>query len=289
MGTRQTNRDEQLRNLFEDLHGRFHRAEFLARDPLLFAHRFRAREDREVVALLGAAFASGNIKAIMAVMESLLAVLGPRPANWLRERDPADLRGCFSGTYHRWVRPEDIEVLLALLGGVLREHRSLGALWRRLDDPSEDTVLPTLARFVEAIRAMPVEPLASRVREARRADGKASQLASIESILLTSPERGSACKRMNLFLRWVVRPDDGVDLGLWTSFVSPARLVMPVDVYVLRLCRRLRLTRRRLPDLKAASEITARLRRLCPEDPCRYDFSMVRLGTEPAEATGPQS
>lgn len=262
----------------EELYAKYHRAEFLGTDPLQLAHRYADPADREVMALIAAAFASGNIKAILAVLESVASAMGPRPAEWLRSNSPVQLRGALAGVRHRWVRESDAEIFLALIGAALRRHGSLGALWQSVDDPAEPTTQPALARFVAAILAEDVAPLVSRRREVRRADGSVSDLAPVESILLTSPDGGSACKRMNLFLRWVARPADGVDLGLWTSFLSPARLVMPVDVHVMRACRAWRLTTRRQPDLKAALEITAKLRKLCPEDPCRYDFSMVREG-----------
>lgn len=272
---------ERTRALLESFHAQYHRPEFLVTDPLQVAHRYPTAEDREVVALLAAAFASGNIKSILAVLEALLAVLGPRPAQWLADLPPQALRGRFAGIRHRWVREEDIERLMALLGEAIRRHGSLGGLWRGVDNPAEETTLPALGRFVESILAMPTEPLGPpRVRQVVRESGAITDLPPIESILLTSPAGGSACKRMNLFLRWVVRPADGVDLGLWTPFVSPARLVMPVDVHVLRQSTKLGLTTRRVPDCRTALEITAEMRRFSPEDPTRYDFALVRAGID---------
>ncbi|MEO8377306.1 MAG: TIGR02757 family protein [Candidatus Sumerlaeota bacterium] len=269
-------RDEQLHRLFEQLYVKYHRADFLPGDPLHFAHRFVHGEDREIAALLAAAFASGNIKSILAVLDQFQRIMGTSPAKWLREHEPRELRGAAKNVYHRWVQPQDVEVLLAMLGSALRQHGSLGNLWRVLDDDEEETVLPTLTKFVDAIQSQPIAPLAVRART----NAKSHTLPSITSILLTSPSRGSACKRMNLFLRWMVRPNDGVDLGLWSSFVSSSRLVMPVDVHVLRLARKLRLTRRTVADQRAAEEITRRMRRISPDDPCRYDFSIIRAGIE---------
>ncbi|CAN5284983.1 TIGR02757 family protein [soil metagenome] len=273
-------KQSELRTYLEVAYARYHRAEFLSLDPLQMAHRYERAEDREVAALIAAAFASGNIKAILAALEGVMGAMGSRPAKWLRDQSPKDLRGAFSGVRHRWVMEQDIEVLMALLGETLRRHGTLGRLWREVDDAKEEDACAALGRFVDAIVAMPIGELSRRNREVRRADGRVTTLAPIDSILLTSPARGSACKRMNLFLRWVARPDDGVDLGLWTEFLSPARLTMPVDTHVLRISRRLRLTKRKLADMRAAQEITARLRKISPEDPCRYDFSFVRMGVE---------
>ncbi len=273
-------RELEKRAFLEQLYEQFHRPEYLAGDPLVMAHRYDRPEDQEVAALISAAFAFGTIKAILGLLETLMGQLGPRPAEWLKERRPGDLRGALAGLYYRTAREEDIEVFLALLGEALRRHGSLGMLWRAVDHPSETTAMPALARFTGAIQELPVAPLVARRRQMQRAGGKVSGLASIHTILLASPARGSACKRMNLFLRWVSRPADGIDLGLWTDFLSPARLVMPIDTHVFRICRHLGLTKRKSPDLRTAEEITARLKRLNPEDPTRYDFALVRAGIE---------
>jgi len=269
-----------LRRLLDELHARYHRPDLLGTDPLCLVHRYRNPEDQEVVGLLAAAFASGNIKSIIAALERILAVLGPSPATWLRETPPEALRGRFPGFVHRWVQDRDLEILCAHLGGALRRHGSLGALWRAVDDPADPDTREGLARFVEAILAEPVAPLEPRTRSVERSDGGTHALRSVETILLTNPRNGSACKRMHLFLRWMARPADGIDLGLWTSFLAPSRLLIPVDTHVLKQSRRLRLTTEKQPTAKAALAISSKLRRLHAEDPIRYDFALVRAGIE---------
>jgi uncharacterized protein (TIGR02757 family) len=273
-----TKRDQQLVEKLEAWHRVYHDPRHLGGDPLQFAHRYTKDADREVVALISAGLASGNIKAILAVLERILDVLGDSPARWLAGREAGDMQGMFAGIQHRWVRDRDIELLMALLGAALRRHGSLGNLWRACDDGDDATIYPALGRFVEDILAGDRGPLESRPRQIHRADGTVSDLATIESIILTSPEKGSACKRMVLFLRWMVRPADGIDMGLWTDHTSPSRLVMPLDVHVMRIAQSLKLTRRPQPSRRAAEEVTAAFRRLCPGDPCRWDFCLVRAG-----------
>lgn len=270
--------EQKLFHRLEQWRARYHDPAHLAGDPLLFPHRYTEAADREVVALLAAAFASGNIRAILDTLERLLDVMGDHPARWLADREPADLYGLFPGIGHRWVRERDVELLLALLGSTLRRHGSLGALWQGCDDGGGETVFPALEKFVTEILAADRGGLPSRERTARRTDGRLAPLAPVETILLTSPAKGSACKRMALFLRWMIRPPDGIDLGLWTHHTAPARLVMPLDVHVMRIAQVLGMTRRPQPSRRAAEEITARFRGLCPEDPCRWDFSLVRVG-----------
>lgn len=271
-------RDQRIFDQLEQWRSLYHHPGFLEGDPLRFAHRYRSPVDQEVVALISAAFAAGNIKAINAALEEIFAVLGSHPADWLMEQKPSDLAGKFNGVGYRWVRPLDIEILMALLGDALRRHGSLGALWEASDDGAAPTIFPALERFVGRILDGDRGGLVSRTREASRADGSRTPLAPVETILLTSPAKGSACKRMALFLRWVIRPADGIDLGLWSHHTSAARLVMPLDVHVMRIARDLKLTRRQTPSRKAAEEVTGAFRRLCPDDPCRWDFCLVRAG-----------
>ena len=145
--------------------------------------------------------------------------------------------------------------MLAAVGSAMREHGSLGALFRRRLDASDADTMPAAARFVEFLRC--------------RSGG-------FRQCLLPSPESGSACKRLNLFLRWMVRAD-AVDTGLWRD-VPPSMLVVPLDTHLFRISKRFGLTSRSSADLKTAREITGGFRRISPEDPVKYDFALTRLG-----------
>ncbi len=214
-------------------------------DPVRFPRRYRDPRDAEVAGLLAATLAFGNVKAIGASVERVLAALGRSPARAAREV-AAGRRRLPAGLYHRWLKGPQIAALVAAAGGALERAGSLEAAFMAGYGAGDD-IGPALERFVEALGAPPGFP---------------------------SPAGGSACKRPCLLLRWMVRPDDGVDLGLWRG-VDPARLVVPLDVHVARAARRLRLTRRRTPDWKMALEVTAALRRHDPRDPLRFDFDMV--------------
>jgi len=264
------------RALLDGLYARFHKAEFLESDPLAFAHAYAKPRDREVVALIAASFAFGNVKALKAAVADVLKPLGKSPARVVAENDAADWKRCYRGFTYRWVTGPDVRVYLSWIGEALRRHGTLGMLWATLDDPREPTVLPTLARFTEALGNMPAGGLTTRKRTIRRPGGEPSALPSGARLLLTSPAGKSACKRMNLFLRWVCRPDDGIDLGLWD--VDTSRLVMPVDTHILQAATMLGFTERTTADLRTALEITHHLRLIAPADPCRYDFALTRPG-----------
>jgi uncharacterized protein (TIGR02757 family) len=234
---------------------------FLASDPLGRVLGFPDPDDREIGGFLAAALAYGNVKQILANLDDLFARMEGRPAAFIRGFTPARDAPALAGFRHRWTSGEDLAALCALLSPALAEHGSLGSLFGRCRRSGEPTVREPLGRFVEALLAYaPALPRVARVRT-----------------LLPSPASGSACKRMNLFLRWMVRNGDGIDCGLWRG-VPPSALVIPLDTHVARISGFLGLTQRKTPDWRMAEEITGSLRRLDPADPVKYDFALSRLG-----------
>jgi uncharacterized protein (TIGR02757 family) len=229
----------------------------IANDPLQFPRRFTDPADQEVVALLAALLAWGRVEQIAKVLERLLARLGPHPAETLRSAKT--FRRLVGDTLHRTATSADIASLLQLIAKSLRTHGSLRALFCQGHRADDETILPALTRFVDVLSG-----------------GDTGMTRGLRH-LLARPERGSACKRWMLFLRWVVRPADGVDLGIWPE-VSPRQLVIPLDTHIQRIARNLHLTQRRDGSLRTALEITAALRRWRPDDPVGCDFALTRLG-----------
>jgi len=243
------------------------RSRRLDSDPLAFAHRFRDPADREVVAFLAASLAFGRVASIQASIARVLAALGPRPAAFLEAWDERPIAG-LEYFVHRWVTGEDVEEFLRMVKRARHAHGSLGALFAagdrdfREENEGSDYVA-ALSSFYRNLRAL------SRRRDA---------LSRGVRFLLPSPAGGSACKRSHLFLRWMIRTE-GFDLGLWTGGrFTPARLLLPMDVHVHRISRRIGLTRRKTADLTASREATGWLRLLNPEDPVVYDWPLSRLG-----------
>ncbi len=254
-----TSRAEALRPELERLFESFGPA-WREKDPVRYAHRPTCAADREVTAFLAATLAFGQVKAIFRTLDGFFASLGPAPADTIRESSPRALAALVRGFRHRWVGDDDLARFLRALRAILREDGSIEAAFMEGDDPSAPTIQAGL------------EALAARFRATEGAGS-----ARVAKFLLPAPSSGSACKRANLFLRWVVRPADGLDLGLWTT-VDRRRLIIPLDVHVAFHGRVLGLTRRRQNDWKAACEVTAALRELDPDDPVRYDFSLCHLG-----------
>jgi uncharacterized protein (TIGR02757 family) len=245
-----------------------------ASDPVAFVHRQRAREDREIVALVAASCAFGNVKAIRGKLGELLDRVGPRPAR--AADDPAALAARLVGWKHRVFRGEDLAKLMIGARRAQRSAGSLGALFerelarvdaRQPDAEPEARVREALACFCDRVRAEGGLPRAGEPDPSGRR-GPAH--------LLSDARAGSGAKRLLLFLRWMVRPSDGIDLGLWS--VPAARLVIPVDVHIHKLARNLGLTRRRDLSWTTSVEITRALGRFDRSDPTRYDFSLCHMG-----------
>jgi len=262
---RTTVRSVEMVRRLEELYRGFDHADS-ASDPVHIVRRFRSPEDREVVGFCAAALAFGRVASVLQSIESLLAVMGPRPAEFVRRFDPVRHGAPMQPLVHRWIRGRDLVALLLILQRMLREHGSIEGFFLAGDDPSAADISAALDSF--STRAL--------ATELTRAYGRRPPARLGVCYFFPRPSAGSACKRLNLFLRWMVR-QDAVDLGVWTK-VSPSRLIVPLDTHVIRLGHCLRLTRYTSPGWKMAAEITASLRKLDDADPVRYDFSLCHVG-----------
>jgi uncharacterized protein (TIGR02757 family) len=233
----------------------YDRAGHVQRDPISFVHASTRDEDREVVGLLASSLAFGNVKAVRRSIVRVLEVLGPHPASAIETTSERALARKLRGFVHRTWTGVDIARLLARAAQLRRSEGSLGSAFAtRLDDAG--ALREGLARFADALRG-PTESRSLRH-------------------LVPDPRAGSACKRLILYLRWMVRPADGIDLGLWP--VDPSRLIVPVDTHIQRIAHNLGLTTRTDASWRTAEEITASLRVFDPNDPVKYDFALCHLG-----------
>jgi uncharacterized protein (TIGR02757 family) len=235
-----------------------------ALDPVQIVRRYPRVDDREIVAFVAAGLAFGRVASVMASVEAVCRVLGERPAAFVRAFDPARDRALFAGIVHRWTRGDDIAALIYILQHLIREHGSLEAAFGAGLDTSHPDVEAAIESFSSRARAVDLAPVYGRRRKNPGAH-----------YFFTRPSTGSACKRMNLFLRWMAR-HDGVDPGGWSG-LPPRQLVVPLDTHTIRMGKCLRLTRRASPGWKMAAEITAALRVHDAGDPVRYDFALCHL------------
>ena len=236
-----------------------------ATDPIQIVRRFTAPEDREVVGFCAAALAFGRVASVLQSIERLLAIMGDRPAAYVRRFDPRDEAPRFAGFVHRWTRGVDLVALLWILRQMFDRAGSIEGYFLAGYDASAEDVGPAL------------DSLSSRALslDIRAAYGRLPRTPGV-CYFFPRPSAGRGCKRLNLFLRWMVR-HDALDLGVWTR-VASSSLVVPLDTHVIRVGRCLRLTRYTSPGWPMAREITASLRRLDPVDPVKYDFALCHLG-----------
>jgi uncharacterized protein (TIGR02757 family) len=256
---------EATRGRLEELYRTFDHVTS-ASDPVHIVRRYPEPADREVVGFCAAALAFGRVASVLQSIESLLAVIGPHPAAFVRRFEPARHRARIEPLVHRWIRGRDLVALLLILQRMLEESGSIERFFLDGDDAARPDVSEALDSFSR--RALETDLSVVYGRRPSRRPGVC--------YFFPRPSAGSACKRLNLFLRWMVRRD-AIDLGVWTH-VPAARLIVPLDTHVIRLGRCLRLTRYTSPGWKMAAEITAALRAMDPEDPVRYDFSLCHIG-----------
>jgi uncharacterized protein (TIGR02757 family) len=244
-------------------------AETVGTDPIVFPRRYAADADREVVGWIATAFAYGQVPTIQASVGRILAALGPSPASAIdRIADFRALsRGGLAGFRHRFHGARDTAALLYAIARARSEAGSVRAFFEsELRDEDED-VAPLLSRVVGRILAFDWRPVLGTRRIPERSPVR---------FFFPDPADGSACKRWNLYLRWMVRRD-AVDFGIWSG-IPARRLVVPTDTHVHRIARRLGLTRRRAADWRAAREITDAFARFDPDDPVRFDYALCRIG-----------
>jgi uncharacterized protein (TIGR02757 family) len=235
-----------------------------AADPVQIVRRYPDPADREVVGFCAAALAFGRVASVIQSIERLMEVMGPAPAAFVRRFDPTRDGHAIKPLIHRWTRGDDLVALLIILQRMLRSG-SIENFFMEGVDPAAADMSGALESF--SARALAVD--------VRAAYGNRKCHPGV-AYFFPRPSSGSGCKRMNLFLRWMVR-NDGVDLGVWSA-IPAARLIVPLDTHVIRLGRCLKLTGYASPGWKMAAEITASLRALDPLDPVKYDFSLCHIG-----------
>ena len=248
----------------DGLYHNFNQADAIV-DPVNLVRRFTAPADREIAGFCAAALAFGRVASVNDSIETVFALMGPSPAAFTRAFNPRTHGAAFATFVHRWTRGPDIVALLWVLKQMLDRAGSIEGFFMEGDDPCAPDVGPALDRFCQRALALDV----------RDAYGRVPKRPGV-CYFFPQPSAGSACKRLNLFLRWMVRRD-AVDLGVWTH-LAPSRLVVPLDTHVIRLGQCLRLTRYRSAGWRMAADITASLRAIDPVDPVRFDFSICHVG-----------
>ena len=249
-------RAEELKSLLDEAVEAYNRPGFIEADPVSVPHRFQKLQDREIAGLLTATLAWGQRKTIISKSLDLMARMDNAPHDFLLRHEGDDLR-VVETFIHRTFNGVDARYFLEFLSWFYRNHGSLEEAFA--PGFAAGGARQALSDFHRMFFGLPQAPVRTRKH-------------------MPPPERDAACKRLNMFLRWMVRRDDkGVDFGCWTS-ISPALLICPLDMHVERVARKLGLLRGRMKGWETGEQLTARLRKFDPQDPVKYDFALFGLG-----------
>jgi uncharacterized protein (TIGR02757 family) len=247
----------RLKQLCDSLYRLYNKREYISPDPLELVVAYTDPIEREVAAFICASFAVGRVNCILSGLHALLERL-PCSLKELDRISYRDYRSIFQGFRYRFFGKDETAAFFGLISSLLRDYGSLGGFFRGQYRPADNHPADYIRRFLGALRErLPGDP----------------------GILLPKPDTKSACKRVNLFLRWMVR-SDAVDPGGW-DFIDRARLIIPLDTHMQRIGRSLGLLNRQQADMAAACELTERFKLISPEDPVKYDFCLSRFGIHP--------
>jgi uncharacterized protein (TIGR02757 family) len=256
--------EQELSSRLDGLYQDYNRTDS-ASDPVHRVRPFSGPADREIAGFCAAALAFGRVASVLNSIDTLFTLLGPHPAAFVRQFEPERAPAAMRAMVHRWIRGDDLVALLWILRQMLERSGSIEQFFLEGYNNADTDIGPALDSFSTRALALDI----------RRAYGRVPRRPGV-CYFFPRPSAGSACKRLNLFLRWMTRSDE-VDLGAW-SRVPASKLIVPLDTHVIRLGRCLRLTKYTSPGWRMAADVTASLRALQPDDPIRFDFSLCHVG-----------
>ncbi len=230
-------------------------------DPLEFLHRFKDPRDIEISGIISSTFAFGNIKQIISILEKLHKIMGQSPYDFVLNFNINKDRNKFNGIYHRFFTDNDIIALYAVLNEIISNYGSIKYMFLLYYFDKDNNLKNSISFFSQNIK--------QRLK-------KYSTLTQGLRFMFPDPLSGSACKRMNLFLRWMIRKDE-LDFGLWVEFL-PDKLVIPIDTHIAKISKQIGLTTLKTVSWRMAEEITNNLKKFDNKDPVKYDFALCHIG-----------
>lgn len=249
---------EELKNFLDKNVRKFNTPAFIENDPVLIPHRFQKKQDIEIAGLFAALLAWGQRVTIINKCTELLERMDNSPYDFVRNHSEADLKK-LAGFAHRTFNEIDVLYFVEALQKLYTDRNSLEFYFQV--SRHDRTIEKAIASFHESFFSLPDHPHRTKKH-------------------LPTPVRKSSCKRINMYLRWMVRRDNcGVDFGIWKK-ISPAQLICPLDVHVDRIARKFKLIKRKQTDWETALELTSNLRLFDPLDPVKYDFALFGIGVE---------
>jgi len=245
---------EKLKKKLDTLYNKYNRRRYVHPDPLEFLYSYKKIRDREIAGLIASSLAYGKVAQILKSTSFVLDQMNPSPYSFLNDSTDKSIYRTFKGFKHRFAGRSELVALLFGIKNVLARFGSLYACFLAGFSQNDKTVIPAMTSFSTQLTSGKNKP----------------------GHLIALPEKGSACKRMNLFLRWMVRKDR-VDPGGWEG-VPLSELIVPLDTHMHRISIAMNLTKRKQANMHTALEITSGFKKIVSEDPVKYDFALTRLG-----------
>ncbi len=239
----------------ERLYKTFNSRKWVHPDPLEYLYGYAEPADMEIVGFIASSLAYGRVAQILKSVGMVLRKMGPSPSDFIKNAVDSRLHELFAGFRHRFTTGEELSAMLLGIKRVLERYGSLNRCMLEGYRSEHDNIIPALSFFMKELTAFCGNSCNS---------------------LMPLPERGSACKRLHLFLRWMIRRDN-VDPGGWSG-IPASRLVIPLDTHMHRICGSIGFSNRNSADIKTALEITEAFRLVSPDDPVKFDFALTRLG-----------
>ena len=250
--------DKELKKYLDSLYSKYHK-KFSSKDPVWILHEFYDKKDIEIIGFITSCYTYGKVESINAFIRKLLNITGNKVHEFTSNYNEHKDKKYFEDMYYRFNSPEDLSILISKIRNVIIEYSSLEDLFLKYYSESHENILPALHAFT---------------KELNEKKGNEESL----KYLVPLAENGSACKRLNLYLRWMVR-NDYIDVGIWKN-VSVSKLLIPVDTHVYKVSKILGLAERNTCDMKFVIELTNKLKTFNAEDPVRYDFAICHAGME---------
>lgn len=245
----------ELKDFLDEKVALYNQPHFIAQDPIQIPHLFQKKEDIEIAAFLTAIISWGNRKSIINNAKKLMQLMDNDPASFIKNHSKADLN-VFSNFVHRTFMPEDAKYFMTALQNIYLNHNGLESVFKA--SKSEEFLHPKISNFKKVFFEIPHPKRTTKH--------------------ISDPQKNSAAKRIHMFLRWMVRPNNnGIDFGIWKN-ITPAQLSCPLDVHTGNVGRKLGFINRKQNDLKTLYQLDSALRNLNKEDPVKYDFALFGLG-----------
>ncbi len=244
-----------IKDKLEEIYKKYNKRELVNPDPLVFLYNYKSNNDKEIVGLIASGLAYGRVAQILKSVKIVLDTMGKEPSKYIRDVEKKELIETFKNFKHRFTDGNDMALFLWGIKNILEKYGSIENCFTKHQKSSEQNIIPALKFFSD---------------EMQKITGQK------KNTLLPDANKNSACKRINLYLKWMVRKDD-VDPGCWTK-TDPSKLIIPLDTHMYRFGTCAGWTKRKSADMKTALEITEGFKKIAPKDPTKYDFAITRFG-----------